>query len=202
MHAGSFSDSAAIIFYPSKVLGCFVDGVAVLTNKKEKFSKIYQLHDHGRDENGEVQSWGRNSRLDNLNAAFLNFKLEKYQTVIKRRREIASLYHEKLIHLSELRLPPPPIDDGINFDVYQNYEIVAERRDMLKEFLKDSGIGTLIQWSGKAVHQWEILDLKYKLPKVEDFFEKCIMLPMNIFISDSDVEYICEKIVEFYSKNV
>ena len=69
------------------------------------FDRAYQLHDHGRDKDGNVKSWGRNSRLDNLQAAILNFNLKTYENVIHRRREIASKYHSKLAMLEELKLP-------------------------------------------------------------------------------------------------
>ena len=92
---------------------------------------------------------GRNSRLDNIQAAVLDFRLSKYDEVIRRRREIASIYDQGLSQINQLILPPPP-DNGDHFDVYQNYEIQAEDRDNLKQFLSEHGIGTLIQWGGMA----------------------------------------------------
>jgi dTDP-4-amino-4,6-dideoxygalactose transaminase len=121
--------------------------------------------------------------------------------VIERRREIASMYHERLNALEQLILPPPPQFDLDHFDVYQNYELQAINRDSLVNHLAQNGIGTLIQWGGKAVHQWDVLGLNYRLPKVESFFEKCLMLPMNYFVSDEDIEYVCEKIIEFYDNS-
>ena len=197
-HAGTFGNASAISFFPAKVLGSLGDGGGVITNDPHLFDKIYQLHDHGRDIDGEVKSWGRNSRLDNLQAAILNHNLESYQSVIDRRRHIASMYHEQLSDLNEIKLPPAPDSDPNHYDIYQNYELQADRRDELKQFLNDNNIGTLIQWGGKGVHQWERLGFTVKLPKVEQFFEKCIMIPMNIFISDDDIDYICEKIRSFY----
>jgi dTDP-4-amino-4,6-dideoxygalactose transaminase len=197
-HAGTFGNASAISFFPAKVLGSLGDGGGVITNDPYYFDKIYQLHDHGRDINGEVKSWGRNSRLDNLQAAILNHNLESYQNVIDRRRQIASIYQEQLSDLNELELPPAPDADPNHYDIYQNYELQADRRDELKKFLADNNIGTLIQWGGKGVHQWEGLGFNVKLPKVERFFERCIMIPMNMFISDDDVNYICEKIRLFY----
>ena len=197
-HAGTFGEAAAISFFPAKVLGCLGDGGGVITNKLDLYHKIFQLHDHGRDVNGEVMCWGRNSRLDNLQAAILNFRLESYDKIIARRRSIAAQYHERLSELEELNLPPSPDADPNHFDIYQNYELQADKRDALKEYLKANGIGTLIQWGGKAVHQWERLGFNCRLPKVEHFFERCIMLPMNMFISDSDVSYVCEKVKAFY----
>lgn len=197
-HAGTFGDASAISFFPAKVLGCFGDAGAVLTQDNSLYQRIYQLHDHGRDPNGDVISWGRNSRLDNLQAAFLNMLLPDYPKVIARRRSIAAIYHQRLSSLEELQLPPAPDSSDDHFDVYQNYEMQAENRDSLKIFLNENGIGTLIQWGGKGVHQWKRLGLNYILPKTERFFERCIMLPMNMFISDDDVHYICDVVAQFY----
>ena len=81
-----------LVFFPAKVLGCFGDAGAILCQDDTIFDRAYQLHDHGRDKDGNVKSWGRNSRLDNLQAAILNFNLSSYENVIQRRREIASIY--------------------------------------------------------------------------------------------------------------
>ena len=197
-HAGTFGDAAAISFFPAKVLGCLGDGGGVITNSASIIDKIFQLHDHGRDSTGEIMSWGRNSRLDNLQAAILNYRIGSYDKVIERRRNIAGLYQLHLSDLNELILPPSPDSDSEHFDVYQNYELQADRRDELKAYLNVNGVGTLIQWGGKAVHQWERLGFTCKLPRVESFFKKCIMLPMNTFISDDDVKYICTSIRKFY----
>ena len=159
------------------------------------------MRDHGRDLNGEVKSWGRNSRLDNLNAAILKSNLEIYEKTINRRREVASLYDDMLSGLDELTLPPGPEQNNNNFDVYQNYELEAKNRDDLKSFLHQNNIGTLIQWGGMAVHQFKQLGFDQKLPKTEQFFKDCIMLPMNIFISNDDIDYICEKVINFYRGN-
>ena len=198
--AGTFGIAGGISFFPAKVLGCLGDGGGVLIQDKEIFHKVYQLHDHGRDTDGEVKSWGRNSRLDNLNAAILLHKLKNYSSVVDRRREIASTYQELLGDLEELKLPPAPNSEPKHFDVFQNYEIEAEKRDELKNFLANNNIGTLIQWGGKAVHQFDCFNFNLHLPKTESFFENCIMLPMNMFISNDDIEYVCSKIRMFYRK--
>jgi dTDP-4-amino-4,6-dideoxygalactose transaminase len=197
-HAGTFGNASAISFFPAKVLGCLGDGGGVITNDPSLFDKIYQLHDHGRNIDGDVKSWGRNSRLDNLQAAFLNHNLQSYEKVILRRRKIAGMYQEQLGDLHELQLPPSPDANLDHFDIYQNYELQADRRDELKKYLNDHNIGTLIQWGGKAIHQWEGLGFSVRLPKVENFFKRCLMLPMNMFISDDDVNYVCETIRTFY----
>jgi dTDP-4-amino-4,6-dideoxygalactose transaminase len=199
-HAGTFGLASDISFFPAKVLGCLGDAGGVLVNDKDLYHQIFQLHDHGRDIDGEVRRWGRNSRLDNIQAAILSHKLKTYDKVIARRREAAKMYQDRLGMLNELQLPAPPSMTSDNFDVYQNYELTADNRDELKTFLSEKNIGTLIQWGGKAVHQFTQLGFNQVLPDTERFFERCIMLPMNVFISDTDVDYICESVTEFYRK--
>ena len=199
-HAGTFGIAGAISFYPAKVMGCFGDGGAVITNDFDTFNRSYQLHDQGRDPHGDLRSWGRNSRLDNIQAAILSYQLKKYPEVIRRRREIASYYHSRLSLLDELKLPPPPVDAGDHFDIYQNYEFMANDRDGLKLFLEERGVKTLIQWNGKGVHQWESLGFTVRLPKVEKFFENCIMIPIWDYLTDDEIEYIADQIYDFYRK--
>jgi dTDP-4-amino-4,6-dideoxygalactose transaminase len=196
--AGTFGDAGSFSFFPAKVLGALGDGGGIVTSSKEIYEKVFQLHDHGRDKHGEVRSWGRNSRLDNLQAAILSKRFDEYEKVVKRRREIAKIYDEQLSTLEQLQLPPAPVENGDHFDVYQNYELQADNRDLLKEFLFKNGVGTIIQWSGKAIHQWEVLGFNVKLPKTEEFFNRCLMLPMNMFISDDDIHYVCKLIQSFY----
>jgi len=114
---------------------------------------------------------------------------------------VAQMYQDRLSQLEELILPPAPGIDLDNYDVYQNYELQAENRDELKTYLGENNIGTLIQWGGMAVHQFKQLGFDQALPKTEQFFKDCIMLPMNVFISNDDIDYICEKVNSFYRGN-
>ena len=179
-------------------MGALGDAGGVVTNDEQTFEKLFQLHDHGRDTNGNTKSWGRNSRLDNLQAAILNTKFASYSNVITRRREIASIYDSRLRNLEQLRLPKAPDSEPDHFDIFQNYELEADNRDELRTFLSQNNIGTLIQWGGKGVHQWEELNFNLVIPGVEEFFKKCMLLPMNLFISNEDVHFICDKIEAFY----
>jgi len=107
-HAGTFGLASDISFFPAKVLGCLGDAGGVLVNDEELYHQIYQIHDHGRDVDGEVKRWGRNSRLDNIQAAILSHKLKSYHQVVARRREVAQMYQDRLGDLPELQLPPRP----------------------------------------------------------------------------------------------
>jgi dTDP-4-amino-4,6-dideoxygalactose transaminase len=197
-YAGTFGVAASFSFYPAKVLGSLGDGGLVVTDDDAVADRISQLRDHGRDLKGEVVGWGMNSRLDNLQAAVLQLQFRDYAAIIAHRRRLAATYHEELGSLREVTLPPAPGADTRHVDIYQNFEIEAERRDALKGFLKERGIGTLIQWGGKAVHQVAALGLTASLPVTERFFEFCLMLPMNMMVSVEDVGYVAKAIRAFY----
>lgn len=198
--AGTFGAFGTISFYPAKLLGCFGDGGAIVTNDDAIAEKITLLRDHGRNDEGRVVAWGYNSRLDNLQAAILNFKLGAFPQEIERRREIAALYQAGLGELAELSLPPAPGADPRHFDVYQNYELEADRRDELKTYLEDRGIRTIIQWAGTPVHQFRELGFDVNLPVTDALFERCLMLPMNVALLDDDVAYIVETTRGFYER--
>lgn len=198
-YAGTFGVSGTFSFYPAKILGCFGDGGALVTNDDDVAYQAKLYRDHGRnEETGELEQWGFNFRLDNLQAAILHMQFKNYDRTIDRRRTVAKLYQVGLGDLEQLDLPPAPDADADHFDVYQNYEIEADNRDGLRDHLKSNGIGTLVQWGGKAVHQWERLGLRASLPRTEKFFERCMLLPCNIFVSDDDVQYVIQKVREFY----
>jgi dTDP-4-amino-4,6-dideoxygalactose transaminase len=197
--AGTFGLAGTFSFYPAKLLGCFGDGGAVVTNDDAMAEKLFQLRDHGRNKDGLVVSWGTNSRLDNVHAAILNLKLKSFKEDIERRRTIARMYNEELGGLDGVTLPPAPDADQNHYDVYQNYELEASNRDELKLYLSDRGIGTIIQWAGKAVHQFEGLGFEsVTLPVVEKMTENFLMLPMHTALSDDDVNYVCNAVKGFY----
>lgn len=201
--AGTFGLTGTFSFFPAKILGCFGDGGAVVTNNDDIAKKIRIIRDHGRDpSDNKVNSFGFNSRLDNVQAAILGFKLNYLDEVIVRRRKIASLYQSNLHHIAQLKLPPAPDSESNHFDVFQNYEIEAEERDNLRVFLSNSGIGTILQWGGYAVHQFDKLNLNSGLKYTEEMTKKFMLLPLHPLLSDDEVIFICQKINEFYeSKN-
>ena len=198
--AGTFGVFGTISFYPAKLLGCFGDGGAIVTNDDAVARQISLLRDHGRNDEGRVVAWGYNSRLDNLQAAVLNYKFKSFPQDIERRRAIAAMYQAGLGTLAEVTLPPAPDADARHYDVYQNYELEADRRDELKAFLEANGVRTIIQWAGTPVHQFKELGFTVDLPKTDAFFRRCLMLPMNVALSDDDVQYIVSMIRRFYGK--
>lgn len=198
--AGTFGVAGAFSFYPSKTLGCFGDGGAIVTNDDRAIEVMREMRDHGRGADGLVHRFGFNARLDNLQAAVLNFRLAQYDEMVVRRRAIASLYDKRLKGLNTLLLPPAPDSDPDHFDIFQNYEIEAEDRDGLREHLSAAGIGTLVQWGGKCIHQFPDLGLTRDLPYTERMTTRYMMLPLNLSISDDDVNYVCDRVVEYYNR--
>jgi dTDP-4-amino-4,6-dideoxygalactose transaminase len=198
-NAGTFGLSGCFSFYPAKLLGAFGDAGAIVTNDSEFADKVRMLRNHGRGKGTDINLWGLNCRMDNIHAAILNFKLKQLPDWIKRRREIASLYHNELSGIKELKLPSPPVEDGEHYDVFQNYEIEAEKRDELIAYLKENGIEVAVQWGGKAVHQFGALRLEHiSLPSTEQLFKKALMLPIYPELRNKQVRYIIKNIQGFY----
>jgi len=201
--AGTFGVAGVYSFYPAKILGALGDGGAIVTDDDAAAQELREVRDHGRDQQtGEVVRWGRNSRLDNLQAVVLLTKLKCLDEEIARRRSLACRYQERLRGVRQLVLPPPPDErsGAERFDTFQNYEIEAENRDGLRAHLTANGVGTLIQWGGKAVHQFPALGLTQPLPRTDHILARSLMLPMNSSLTDDEVDYICEQVHGFYAQ--
>lgn len=200
--AGTFGAFGTLSFYPAKLIGCFGDGGAVITNDDELGQKFRAMRDHGRDSDGRVSMWGTNSRLDNLQAAFLRLRLQHFSEDIAHRRNIAKIYCDGLTNVPGIDLPSPPDANSVNFDVYQNFECGFDRRDELKAFLAERGIGTLIQWGGDPVHHFEGLGFDANgftdLNNVDRFFERCLMLPIHMSLTEEQVVFVVNSVRKFY----
>ena len=97
-----------------------------------------------------------------------------------------------------LRLPPAPDSDPRRFDICQHYEIRAEYRDNLRTYLADNGVGTILQWGGWMLHQFDDLGMRGKAPFAEELSKHFMMLPLHHMLSDDDVHYVCDTIIRFY----
>jgi len=197
--AGSFGLAGCFSFYPAKLLGAFGDAGAVVTNDQELAKKVRLLRDHGRTSDGDIACWSFNCRMDNLHAAILDLKLKYVPNWITRRREIARIYDDILSSAPQVLLPPPPSDEGVYFDVFQNYEIEAEKRDQLMSYLKARGVEVMQPWGGKGVHHFPSLGLgHHNLPRTDQVFRGALMLPLHTELADDQVEYVATTVKEFY----
>ncbi len=200
--AGTFGQWAAFSFYPSKTLGCFGDAGALVTNDDEIAATVRAMRNHGAGADKGISPdcalWGTNARLDNIQAAILAYKLDWYDDMIERRREIAGRYARSFRDIPELELPPSPTADARHFDIFQNYEIRCQCRDLLKEHLADRQIGTIVQWGGTPLHHFRALGFTQELVRTDRFFETSLLLPMNHLLHDEQVETVIDAVQEFF----
>ena len=195
--AGSWGLAACFSFYPFKILGAFGDAGAITTDDPEIARIASLLRYNGEDrETREYCYHGRTCLLDNLQAAFLDVKLDYLPQWIAWRRHLADMYYQGLSDLPQVDVPH---FEGHEYeDVYQNYVIRADRRDELVAYLKEKGVETLVQWD-KPMYAHQGLDLgQYHLPETERICERVVLLPMYAELEEGQVEYVVECIREFY----
>jgi dTDP-4-amino-4,6-dideoxygalactose transaminase len=198
---GSFGIAGCFSLYPFKMLGAFGDGGIVTTNDPTIAREISILRDYGEDrQTGEVLSFGFNSRLDNLQAAILNVKLQYFDTWIKRRRGIADLYRHGLGDIPQLKLPH--FSDEIYGDVYMNYAVRTEHRDELVSYLKKSGVEPLTPLSLiTPLHQHKALGLdRVSLPMTDMIAKEFLYLPICPELSDDQIQYVISSVRQFYQE--
>jgi dTDP-4-amino-4,6-dideoxygalactose transaminase len=197
VRGGAWGLAAAFSFYPAKMLGAYGDAGAVATSDAALAERLRALRDHGRVSKTELNGWGWNCRMDNLQAAVLDLKLKRVPDWIEQRRRLASIYDESLRGVPGVKLPPGP-DGGSNFDIYQNYVIEAERRDDLKRHLTDHGVETLVSWPVPMHHQPLGLE-QYELPRTEALARAVISLPMNNELEEPQAIHVADAVRAFYA---
>jgi len=197
--AGSFGLTGCFSFYPAKILGSYGDAGAIATNNEEIAEKVRLLRSHGQKTKTEIVCYGWTARLDNLQAAVLNVKFKYLPEWIRRRREIAEIYHKGLKDVSQIKLPPAPDSDKRYFDVYQNYVIRAEKRDELKSYLEKQGVETLIKDPIPNHWQKALNLMHFQLPLTEQLAKEVISLPMYPELTQGQIEYVIKCVKEFYA---
>jgi dTDP-4-amino-4,6-dideoxygalactose transaminase len=193
----SMAPLACLSFYPTKNLGCYGDGGMVLANDEELGRTVEALRKHGQIDKYRYNLIGLNSRLDSIQAAILLVKASRLESWNERRREVASVYNEKL---AALPVEVPFVAD-YSYHVYHQYTIKVEDRDGLREFLAGKGIGTAIHYPLGLHLQDAYLPLGYKegdLPNCDEASRRVLSLPMFPEIEDAEVDYVCEMIGEFF----
>lgn len=198
--AGSFGLTGCWSFYPFKILGCYGEGGAITTNDQDVARMASQYRYNGEDKNtGAYHYHGASCLLDNLQAAFLDVKLKYLPKWIKRRQQIAEYYRNSLADIKELTMPY--FDDNRFVDVFQNYVIRTQKRDALYDSLKERGVETLVHWK-TPYYQYEELKLEDRgFPETEAICKEVLSLPMNVEITDEEVEYIIACAKDFFGHN-
>ena len=187
--AGNLSHAAAFSFYPGKNLGALGDGGAVNTNDLELANIIKSLRNYGSKVKYQNEYIGVNSRLDELQAAFLNVKLSHLDQDNNRRRAIAKRY------LSEIKNDKVslPFWDGSDNHVFHLFVIRTNNRNDLQQFLFDNGVQTMIHYpiaphEQKALSHWN----EMFLPITERIHAEVLSLPVSPVMTDEEVDVVIE----------
>jgi len=190
-NAGALGDAAGVSFYPSKNLGALADAGAVTTNDAALADKIRHLRNYGSKVRYQNEVIGLNSRMSELQAAFLRVKLPRLDAWNARRRALAARYHERLRGFADLVLPAtvPGAEHA-----WHLFVVRTPRRDALQAHLAARGVGTQIHYPtpphlSNAYHGagWK----HGEFPLAEQFAREVLSLPIGPHTKPEDVDYVC-----------
>lgn len=193
---GNFGDAAGFSFYPGKNLGALGDAGAAVSNKKSIADKIRALGNYGSDYKYHHIYKGNNSRLDEMQAAFLSAKLPHLDKINEERRRIAEKYLEKI---DNPKIILPYVIDGVE-PVWHIFAIRCNEREALEKHLNDNGIGTNKHYPIPMHMQKCYEDLgigEGELPIAEEISKTELSIPMYYGMTEEEVDYVIDKINEF-----
>jgi dTDP-4-amino-4,6-dideoxygalactose transaminase len=196
---GTIGDIGTLSFFPSKNLGCMGDGGMCLTNDADLAQKLRQLRVHGENPKYYHKWVGLNSRLDSIQAAVLAVKLPYLEEWSEKRRQNAEYYYQHLQDVPQIKLP---VIRSQAKSIYNQFTIIAENRDELKNHLLDSGIGCAIYYPLPLHLQECFADLNGKagdLPISEESAERVLSIPIYPELTDSQKDRVIEVIKDFYN---
>jgi dTDP-4-amino-4,6-dideoxygalactose transaminase len=211
-NAGSLGEAAAFSFYPTKNLGAYGDGGCVSTDNPEVAAQVRSLRNHGSKQRYFHEEFGWNSRLDAMQCAILRVKLRHLNDWNDRRRAIAVQYSAGFegAGLTTLGSVSPDKQSPIAllatnpeaFHIFHQYVVRAYRRDELRAFLSEAGIGTEIYYPLPLHLQEAFAHLGYSkgdFPEAERAASEVLALPMFPELREEEQQRVLAKIAEFYS---
>lgn len=183
-------------FFPTKNLGAYGDGGAVLCNDNSIAQKIRKLANHGQSEKYLHELVGINSRLDALQAAILQVKLPYLNQYNTQRRKNATFYHTNLSAIDGIELP-----DVTAEHIFHQFtvKIKDNRRDELKDYLLTNGIQTIINYPLPVYKQAAYFQSDFMLPLSEQLCAEVLSLPVYPEITEAQLSYICKHIRAFFN---
>jgi len=197
---GTFGVAGCFSFYPTKNLGCFGDGGMVITNDKTICKKLKLLRNYGQETRYNSVITGVNSRLDEIQASLLRYKLSRLEKMNRSRKHLAIYYENKLSGVGDIILPK---ENTNSTHVFHLYVIRTKYRDRLRKYLADRNIMTEIHYPIPLHLQKSFKYLKYKkgkFPVSEKLSKEILTLPMFPELSIKEVDRISDSIKEFFSK--
>jgi dTDP-4-amino-4,6-dideoxygalactose transaminase len=191
--AGNWGDASGFSFYPGKNLGALGDAGAVTTSDKELADTIRILGNYGSEEKYKNIYQGVNSRLDEMQAAFLRVKLKYLDSEIDQRRKIAQSYFDGI----ENPLIKLPGCENFEQHVFHQFVIQTQQRDKVQKLLLDGGVQTMIHYPVPPYRQNAYQDFfNDKYPKTDKIHNEVLSLPMNPVLKDKEVIEIIKVINE------
>ncbi len=201
--SGSFGDVGCFSAHPLKNLNAAGDSGYLVTNNYKIYKKIYDLRNHGMTNRDVVHNFGYVSRMDNLQAGILNFRLKSLKKNILSRRKNVALY-QKYLDPKNYYFPKEKKDE---FNTYHTFVIQVENREKLRKFLLKNNINTSIHYP-LPIHKQPAFK-KYldktdisQLNSTETQSEKILTLPINQFLKNKEIKFISRKINYFYEKKI
>ncbi len=197
--SGSLAQMAGFSFYPGKNLGALGDAGAIVTNDDSLADRVREIHNYGSKVKYYHDVKGFNSRLDEMQAAFLRTKLTHLDEWNKRRQKIASYYLEHLTGLPDLILPFAP---SWVTPIWHIFAVQTSHRDELQQYLKAKGVGTLIHYPvpphlAKAYSELNLP--KDTFPISEAIASSELSLPIGPHLSLDQAEYVVRTMQEYFS---
>ena len=191
---GSLGHVACHSFYPGKNLGALGDGGAVTTDDEALAQMIRSIANYGFSEKYIATCKGRNSRLDEVQAAVLDVKLKYLDEENQRRMNLARTYYQSIKNVN-VRLPKL-LDNGDN--VYHIFPVFTSNRDKLKQHLQERGIGTLIHYPIPPHLQACYKEYNHlSLPVTERLAREELSLPLNPTMTNEEIRYVVEAVNAF-----
>ena len=188
---GTFGDVGCFSFYPSKNLGCFGDGGAIITDNEEIYNKIKMLRNYGSSKRYYFDEVGLNSRLDEIQAALLSVRLKHLDELTDERYEIADYY---LKNIKNDKIDLPKTREGAG-NVYHQFVIRCKTRDDLIKYLDEKGVGTIIHYPVPPHLSACYENLGYKkgdLPITEELADTVLSIPMYNGITKEEQDRVIE----------
>jgi dTDP-4-amino-4,6-dideoxygalactose transaminase len=198
--AGTIGDIGALSFFPTKNLGCYGDGGALLTNNETLAQKMRMIASHGQSRKYHHEVIGCNSRLDTLQAAILNTKLPYLNAYINVRQKVAQVYNEALETRTDLYEIPECIPASTH--VYHQYtlKVKQNKRDDLQKYLKEKGVPAMIYYPNPLHKQPAfrgVIRIGGDLGETEKLCKSVLSLPIHTELDEEQIHYITNLLVNY-----
>jgi dTDP-4-amino-4,6-dideoxygalactose transaminase len=196
---GAFSLASAFSFYPTKNLGAYGEGGALLTADEAVAEMVRSLRNHGQSSRYVHERIGYNYRMEAFQAGVLRVKIRWLERWNEYRRRIGALYRERL---SEARLDMP-VDEPETYPVYHAFAVYVDERDKVREKLAEKGIDTALYYPEPLHFQRACSELGYgpgSLPATERACQRVLCLPISPELTTEQAEYVADCLVGIVGK--